>query len=158
MTRSLLEVLRDHHPSPSHQIAADPARHRSPGANGGEGPARRRFRSPRLTANWRARWSRAPARPTRRLEAVRLAQPAFPGVMFAPIVPALNDREMESVLDAAEQARARWLCAAAPAAGNKRSVPRVAGSPSRRSRQACHGADSFRCVAARITTPSGEPV
>jgi len=47
--------------------------------------------------------------PARRLEAIRgLAAAGIPtAVMFAPIIPALNDSEMESVLAAAKQAGAR---------------------------------------------------
>jgi len=47
--------------------------------------------------------------PPRRLEAVRiLSEAGIPtAVMFAPIIPALNDGEMESVLAAAKQAGAR---------------------------------------------------
>ncbi len=48
--------------------------------------------------------------PARRLEAVRrLAQAGVPtGVMFAPAIPALNDHEMEVVLEAAAGAGARF--------------------------------------------------
>ncbi len=49
------------------------------------------------------------AAPPRRLEAVqRLAQAGVPtGVMFAPVIPALNDHELEAVLAAAAAAGAR---------------------------------------------------
>jgi DNA repair photolyase len=49
------------------------------------------------------------ATPPRRLEAVRaLSEAGIPtAVMFAPIIPALNDGEMESVLTAAKEAGAR---------------------------------------------------
>jgi len=47
--------------------------------------------------------------PTRRLEAIKgLSQAAIPaGVMFAPAIPALNDHEMEKVLEMAQAAGAR---------------------------------------------------
>jgi DNA repair photolyase len=47
--------------------------------------------------------------PARRLQAIRgLAQAGVPaGVMFAPAIPALNDHEMEAVLDAAKACGAR---------------------------------------------------
>lgn len=47
--------------------------------------------------------------PSRRLEAIRgLVQAGVPaGVMFAPAIPALNDHEMEKVLEAAKDAGAR---------------------------------------------------
>jgi DNA repair photolyase len=49
------------------------------------------------------------AAPQRRLEAVRrLAQAGVPtGVLFAPVIPALNDHELEPVLSAAAAAGAR---------------------------------------------------
>jgi len=48
--------------------------------------------------------------PPRRLEAVRaLGSAGIPvGVMTAPIIPMLNDRDMESILDAAHEAGARY--------------------------------------------------
>ena len=50
------------------------------------------------------------AAPARRIEAIRsLAQAGVPtGVMFAPAIPALNDHELESVLEAAAAAGARF--------------------------------------------------
>ena len=47
--------------------------------------------------------------PTRRLQAIEgLAEAGIPaGVMFAPAIPALNDHEMETVLNAAASAGAR---------------------------------------------------
>ena len=49
------------------------------------------------------------AAPQRRLETIRrLAEADIPvGVMFAPVIPALNDTEMESVLEAAKEAGAK---------------------------------------------------
>ena len=67
------------------------------------------------------------------------------GVMFAPAIPALNDHEMEAVLAAAADhgARIGRLCAAAPAAGDQGSVPRMAGGQCARPRQACDGAGAL---------------
>ena len=70
--------------------------------------------------------------PPKRLEAIRaLAGAGIPvGVMAAPMIPALNDEEMESILAAAAQARRakRGLHAVAAAARDQGSVPRMAGS------------------------------
>ena len=64
------------------------------------------------------------ATPTKRLEAIRqLTDAGIPtSVMVAPIIPALNDQEIERILDAARAGRrARGgLCAAAPAARGRR--------------------------------------
>ena len=56
----------------------------------------------------RARWSRAPPRRRKRLEAIKaLAEAGVPvAVMVAPIIPALNDSEIEAILDAARDAGA----------------------------------------------------
>ena len=102
-----------------HQIGADPARPRYSGADGGRWVwRRRRSRSPRWTASWRATWSRAPARRRGGSQAIRgLGRGGVPaGVMFAPVIPALNDDEMEAVLAAADRsgrASARAMCCCA---------------------------------------------
>jgi DNA repair photolyase len=76
--------------------------------------------------------------PARRLEAIKaLSGAGIPThVMFAPVIPALNDGEMESVLAAAKDAGA-----AAPAAGDQGPVPRMAGSEPAGQRAACDVAD-----------------
>ena len=58
---------------------------------------------------WRAGWSRARRRRSRRIEAIeRLAAAGVPvGVMAAPIIPAVNDSEIEAILTRAYQAGAR---------------------------------------------------
>ena len=100
LTRRILEVLRDfRHPvTHRHQIGADPARHRHP--------------APRWRATgWRCvavsvtTLDRALARgmepraatPERRLETIAaLAEAGIPtGVLSAPMIPALNDAELE---------------------------------------------------------------
>ena len=70
------------------------------------------------------------ATPMRRLETLRrLAQAGVPTtVMVAPVIPALNDMEIERILDAAQDRRRQGsgLRAAAPAARSARPVPRMA--------------------------------
>ena len=72
---------------------------------------------------------RAPT-PERRLEAIeRLNAAGVPaGVMVAPIIPAINDSEIETILTRASRGgRARGrLCRPAPAARTARYVPRMA--------------------------------
>ena len=64
--------------------------------------------SPRWTASSRARWSRGLPTPAKRLEAIRqLAAAGIPtGVMAAPMIPALNDHELEKILETAAAAGA----------------------------------------------------
>ena len=66
----------------------------------------------------------------RRLEALRqLSAAGIPtSVMVAPVIPAINDAEIERILDAAAVAgvQGRGLCAAAPAARSARPVRRMA--------------------------------
>ncbi|MEI9929338.1 MAG: PA0069 family radical SAM protein [Rhizomicrobium sp.] len=68
--------------------------------------------------------------PSRRLQAIKtLSGAGIPvAVMFAPIIPALNDGEMEAVLSAATEMGARSAGYVLPqaAAGNQGSVPRMA--------------------------------
>ncbi len=70
--------------------------------------SRWRSPSPRSTAASPARWSRARPPRRRRLEAIRaLAQAGVPvAVMTAPIIPAINDSEIERILAAAREAGA----------------------------------------------------
>lgn len=74
--------------------------------------------------------------PHARLRAVaELAAAGVPvGVFVAPVIPALTDAELESVMAAAAEAGAQWLSytlivlhAGPPAARRRRPVPRVAG-------------------------------
>ena len=101
------------------------------------------------------------ATPPRRLETIRACiRRAFrSGVMFAPVIPALNDERDGKVLAAAAEAGAdnRRLRAAAPAAGDQGSVSRMAGGERAGSRQARDVAGALTCAAARITTASGTP-
>ncbi len=68
--------------------------------------------------------------PPRRLDALRqLVKAGVPtSTLVAPVIPAINDAEIERILEAvAADRRAQCrLCAAAPAARNPRSVPRMA--------------------------------
>ena len=70
------------------------------------------------------------ATPARRLEALRqLSEAGVPTtVMVAPVIPAINDAEIERILDAAAAVgvKERGLRAAAPAARSARPVPRMA--------------------------------
>ena len=53
-------------------------------------------------ASWRAPWSRAPSTPPRRLEALRqLVKAGVPtSTLVAPVIPAINDAEIERILEA----------------------------------------------------------
>ena len=68
--------------------------------------------------------------PAKRLEALRqLSEAGIPTtVMVAPVIPALNDSEIERILDAAAACRRQGseLCAAAAAARGARPLPRMA--------------------------------
>ena len=72
------------------------------------------------------------ARPHERLDAIRaLAAAGVPvGVMIAPMIPGLNDHEMEAILEAAAEAgaHARGLRRPAPAARDQGAVQRMAGA------------------------------
>ncbi len=63
-----------------------------------------------LDANLARRMEPRAAAPTRRLQAIeQLARAGIPvGVLAAPMIPALNDAEMERILEAASRAGARW--------------------------------------------------
>jgi DNA repair photolyase len=80
--------------------------------------------------------------PHARLRAMRrLHEAGIPvGVMVAPVIPWINDAELEAVLEAAHDAGAihRRLRPAAPAAGSGAAVPRLARHPPSRPRRACH--------------------
>ena len=110
VTRSILEVLRDfRHPvTHRHQIGADPARPRHP-LRDGEGPAGdgHGIGHDLDRALARVMEPRA-ATPGRRLETIAaLAAAGVPtGVLSAPMIPALNDSEMEQILDRARAAGA----------------------------------------------------
>ena len=66
-------------------------------------------RSPRWTPRWRARMEPRAATPARRLHAIaELTRAGVPaGVMVAPMIPGLNDAEMEKIVEAAARAGAR---------------------------------------------------
>ena len=108
----MLEVLaRANHPvgivTKSALVAA---RHRHPRADGGKRPRQgRAVGHDARSASWRAAWSRAPATPARRLDAMRrLAEAGIPtAVMVAPIIPSINDCEIEAILDRAQAMGAR---------------------------------------------------
>ena len=83
-------------------------------------------------ARWRlARQLEPRASAHARLEAMRrLADAGIPVSAFvSPLIPGLNDRELEKLLDGGPRPRGdeRGLHAAAPAARGRRTVPRVAG-------------------------------
>ena len=60
------------------------------------------FPSPRWIVSWRAQWNPAPARHRAGIKTRALRDAGVPtGVMFAPVIPALNDDELETVLEAA---------------------------------------------------------
>ena len=70
------------------------------------------------------------ATPEKRIGAIRgLAEAGCPvTVMFAPVIPGLNDHELEAVLEARPRparARATWCCACP---GDQGPVPRMAGA------------------------------
>ena len=92
-----------------HQIGADPARSRHPVRDGGEGLAKVALSVTTLDRKLARMMEPRAGTPPRRLEAIRaLAQAGVPaGVMFAPVIPALNDDEMEAVLSAARRMPAR---------------------------------------------------
>ena len=85
--------------------------------------------------------------PEKRLQALRLLSSAGvpSAVMFAPIIPALNDAEMEDVLKAASQAGAKeaGYVSVAPAARGARPVPRMADVGSARPGGTCSLADAL---------------
>ena len=91
------------------------------------------------------------AAPHRRLRTIQaLAGAGIPtGAMFAPAIPALNDHEMEAVLEAARARRRapRRLDAAAPAIRNKGPFQGMARGPRsrpRRARVVAHPPESWR--------------
>ena len=96
------------------------------------------------------------ATPGRRLEALRqMSAAGIPtAVMVAPVIPAINDADIERILDAAAMAgrQERGLCAAAAAARSARPVRGMAEGQLSRPRRACDEARSAICAAARITT------
>ena len=112
ITRSILEVLdRDEPPGRHrHEIGSRHARHRHPGPDGR--PAARQGgdldHDPRPEARARA-WSPARPAPAKRLDTIRkLAEAGIPvTVLVAPIIPAINDHEIEAILKAAYEAGAR---------------------------------------------------
>ena len=85
------------------------------------------------------------ATPTRRLEAIRqLSEAGIPAsVMVAPIIPGLNDQEIERILDSARAAGAQRgrLCAAAPAARGQPDLQGLAAAPLSRPLPPCDVAD-----------------
>ena len=128
-----------------------------------DGRARRsprsRSRSRRSTASSRARWSRAPRR--RRSASTPSASSPRPAsrstVMVAPIIPAINDHEIERILEAAvrgRRARGR-LRAAAPAARAQGALPRMAAGALPGQAQARVLARAATRAAARTTIPPG---
>ena len=110
VTRSVLEVLRDHdHPfsviTKSALIVRDAD---ILGAQGARGLAKAFVSVPTLDRRLARVMEPRAAPPARRLEAIRrLADAGTPvGVSFSPVVPGLNDHEMEDVLGAAREAGA----------------------------------------------------
>ncbi len=101
---------------------------------------------------------RAPT-PEKRIEAIaRLNDAGVPaGVMIAPVIPAVNDAEIETILTRASAAGAREarLYRSAPAARVARHVSRMAAGPFSRPAQAFRVARAVDARAARTTRPSG---
>ena len=113
-----------------HQIAAGAARHRHPRADGERKLARVALSVTTLDRKLARTMEPRAATPPRRLEAMRRwSQAGIPtAVMFAPVIPALNDmRDGTHARRRRGRRRARGrLCAAAPAARDERPVPRMA--------------------------------
>ena len=120
--REVLEVLDAGQPSGRHrhQVGAGAPRHRHPVADGRAQPRQGGAVGDHARpASSPARWSRARRRRERRLDALRLLSEAGvpTTVMVAPIIPALNEPEIERILDAAAAAGvARGRLRAPPAA------------------------------------------
>ena len=125
ITRQILEVLSRVRAS---GIRSSPSRRWSSATSICSRRWRRRIsrastsRSPRSTASSRARSSRAPRRRIAGWQRSRRSRDAgIPvGVMTAPIIPQLTDRDLEAILDAAAHNGARyagWIAAAAAARG-----------------------------------------
>ncbi len=104
--RGILEVLERTGASGGHrhQVGAGGARHRPSGADGeaqsGQG---RRSRSPLWMAKLARTMEPRASTPTKRLEALKQLSDAgiSTKVMVAPLIPALNDAELERILDSA---------------------------------------------------------
>ncbi len=110
VTRGVLEVLRDHdHPfsviTKSALIARDAD---IIGAQGSRGLAKAFVSVTTLDRRLARTMEPRAATPAKRLEAIRrLADAGAPvGVSFSPVIPGLNDHEMEAVLEAARDAGA----------------------------------------------------
>jgi DNA repair photolyase len=97
-----------------------------------------------LDPNWRASWNRAPAAPQRRLRTIEaLARAGVPvGVSVSPVIPFLNEPELERILQAGARRRrhARLQHRAAPALGSEPAVPALAAAARARARGTHHGA------------------
>ena len=110
-----------------HQIGAGHARHRHSGAMANKGLAKVAISVTTLDRELARTMEPRASTPARRLEAIRaLAEAGIPvGVMVAPIIPALNDHEMERILDARRRRRRERgrLRDAAPAARDEGAVP-----------------------------------
>ena len=134
--REILEVLaRQPSGRHRHQVGAGDARHRHPRATWPSATwPRWRSRSRRSTASSPARWSRAPRRPSAgSTRSARCSDAGMPdAVMVAPMIPALNDHEIERDPRRRRATPARATAgyvAAAPAARSQRPVPRLAAAP-----------------------------
>jgi hypothetical protein len=160
--RQMLEVLDK---PPTIRSASSPSR-RSSCATSTFSPAwrdarprlGRACRSRRSIASSRAPWSRARPRPPRRLEAIRaLSDAGIPtAVMMAPIIPGLNDHEIEQVLDSGKAAGAHGggLCAPAAAAGGEPALQATGCCATTRIATGTSCRWCAPCATARIMTPS----
>ena len=145
-----------------HQVGAGDARSRYPGANGGKEPgAGGAFDH---HAQSRARPLDGAARgqsPARRLAAVReLAAAGVPvTVMAAPMIPALNDQELEAILARSGRGRGEigGHAAGADAARDQAAVRGMAPRPCPRPRRACAEPDApgtrRKAIQCRIRRP-----
>ena len=101
---------------------------------------------------------RAPT-PQKRLEAIEALNDAGvpAGVMAAPVIPAINDEELETILTRAYSAGAARgkLCRAAAAERIARHVPRMAASPLSRPAQARGVADAVDARGQGLRSPVG---
>jgi DNA repair photolyase len=112
ITRGILEVLRDYrHPftiiTKNHLVTRDLD---ILGPMGKDNLCRVGLSVTTLDRDLARRMEPRASTPARRIEAIRMLAAAgvSTGVMAAPMIPALNDREMEKILEAAAEAGASW--------------------------------------------------
>ena len=106
----------------------------------------------------RARLEPRAAAPARRLQTIAaLAEAGVPvGVSVSPVIPFLNEPELERILDAAADSRchSRLQHRAAPALGGEPAVPAMAGAALARACGTHHGACARHARRHATTTPT----